>query len=217
MAWVREERRVRPLSVGWYGVSVPVSLMHESEGWAGFDDDEAERLEARFRERYFAKLGWWKGDAGSPAVQASVRRFWMEREAAGVAWLLDRIRDETSVDAVAAVAEIAGDIGRSDPHAMEVCLDVLDNEPSEEQQDAAMTALRWMAKAKERGLRDRLQRAVERGLTDDREEVRERAILAARALPDDVADAIFAATREEASDGIREMIDHECVRRVDRA
>ena len=159
----------------------------------------------------------YKGSAGAREVQAAVRRFWLGQGASGVHWLLERIQDEHNVDVLAAVAEIAGDVGRTDPAAMAACLDVLDGNPSEEQEDVALTALRWMAPPSAVALRERLRLSIQRYLRHTETEVQEKAVLAARALPHGVAEALFAAAYDDADDELRDVIDQERVHRVLRA
>src|SRR5580700_7039872 len=96
-----------------------------------------------FEEQY-QKLGRHKGPHSTREVQEKTRRFWIEAGAEGAAGLLSRIRDEHSIDVLDAVAEIVGEIGKTDEAAVAACLGVLARDPSEEQETVALTALRWM-------------------------------------------------------------------------
>jgi hypothetical protein len=178
--------------------------------------DEAELVELfepRFAESY-RKLGWYKGPLGTREVQDEVRRFWVTKGAEGAVWLLNRIRDEYSVDVLAAVAEIVGDIGHEDAAGVEACLDILDRDPSEEQEDVALTALRWMAAPSAGSLVARLRTAIERYLRRPDAEIQERAVLATRALPAGVAEELFAAVHDDVEEAVRDAVDEERVSRV---
>ena len=121
------------------------------EGAGGYGGDEGSGVgdegaidAAVFADRY-RMLGWHKGPFGAREVQAAVRRFWIAKGAEGAAWLLERIRDEPSTEVLHAVAEVVGEVGRTDSAALAACLDVLDRRPTEEQEEVALVALRWMA------------------------------------------------------------------------
>lgn len=120
MAWVNQTFQTGGLG-RWrngYGTASALPLTSYEPDFLSMADpaNEAEEafIESRLREGYYQKLGWNKGTAGAPEVQEAVRRFWMEQGARGVIWLLARVHDEHSVDVLAAVAEIAGDVGRED-------------------------------------------------------------------------------------------------------
>lgn len=182
-----------------------------------FDEAEIvelfELLEPRFEESY-RKLGWHKGPLGTREVQEAARRLWITKGAEGAVWLLERIRDEHSVDVLAAVAEIVGDIGHADVAGVEACLDILDRGPSEEQEDVALTALRWMAAPSAGPLVARLRTTIERYLRGPDAEIQEKAVLATRALPEGVAEELFAAVHDDVEDAIRGVVDEERVARV---
>ncbi len=220
MAWVNQTFQTGGLG-RWrngYGTASALPLTSYEPDFLSMADpaNEAEEafIESRLREGYYQKLGWNKGTAGAPEVQEAVRRFWMEQGARGVIWLLARVHDEHSVDVLAAVAEIAGDVGREDPAGMKACLDVLDHLPSEEQEDVALTALRWMTTPSDLSLRDRLRASIDRYLRHADMEIQEKAVLAARALPDGVAEALFVAVYEDVNEATRGVIDEESVYRV---
>ena len=196
MVWVHETSP--RVTVGhWRNDYGPASALSPSTSYDPDDEAEEVRIESRLRERYYEMLGRHKGTAGTREVQAAVRRFWTNEGAPGVVWLLGRIRDEHSVDVLAEVAEIAGDVGRADQAALEACLDALDRNPSEEQEDVALTALRWMAKPSSAPLCNRLRAALGRCLRRADGEIREKAVLAARALPDRAAEELFGAVYDD--------------------
>lgn len=63
-------------------------------------------------------------------------------------------------------------------------------------------------------LRDRLRASIDRYLRHADMEIQEKAVLAARALPDGVAEALFVAVYEDVNEATRGVIDEESVYRV---
>ena len=91
----------------------------------------------RFEQAY-QKLGRLRGPDATPEVQREVREIFVKAGRTGAQWLVNRIRDEWSIDALSAVSFLLAEIGLD---ALEPILEALENNPSEDAAEYLLRAL----------------------------------------------------------------------------
>jgi hypothetical protein len=91
----------------------------------------------RFEEPY-QKLGRLRGPDATPEMQRQVRRVFVQAGRTGARWLVNRIRDEWSIDALSAVSFLLAELGLD---ALEPILEALENNPSEDVAEYLLRAL----------------------------------------------------------------------------
>jgi predicted HTH domain antitoxin len=116
------------------------SLLRErAEASAGvFDRDAA--------EIHYRALGRWKGKLAAADVQTASRNFWLAAGEAGGYWLARRLRWESNVESLHAVAVLLAKLG---PVALAPIVEELGENPASDQARALLTALGWLGESPE--------------------------------------------------------------------
>ena len=89
-------------------------------------------------EDNYSKIGWAKGPLSSKDMKAIIRSFWRISGVCGSRWLARRIRNETNVDVLSAVANLLADMGHINP-----LLDELGSAPTPDQSETLLKAISW--------------------------------------------------------------------------
>ena len=135
--------------------------------------------EERAFEAEYKKIGVWKGRLGTAQERARVLQFWKDHGQQGARWLCRRLRRETHVDALDGVANILANIGEA---SLAPIVEELEREPSPEQSEAMLFALKWIRPSETHPSLDRLVRVLERLLRNGDPDLVERSCAATRVL-----------------------------------
>ncbi len=139
---------------------------------------DPEEADAQYRV-----LGAWKGPAARSEVQQAAKAFWRGAGSAGARWLVDRLRNESHVDALHGASSMLADIRES---SLIPILEGLRRDPSVDQAIALLRALGWIGEAQQTD-DPRAEAAIVDFLFHEEPDVREAADAALCVVPPDRA------------------------------
>jgi hypothetical protein len=150
-------------------------IRERAEDAAGvFDRDAA--------EIHYRALGRWKGKLAAADVQAAAQDFWLAAGEAGGYWLARRLRWESNVETLLAVASLLARLG---PAALALVVEELGENPASDQARALLQALGWLGESPEAPIvaEASTELTLARFLQDRDPDTREAAARALRLLP----------------------------------
>jgi len=131
-------------------------------------------------ERYYQKIGWWKGSAATDQARAINRAFWVGQGEVGTRWLAGRVGNETHSDVLDGVASLLAELG---PISFTPVLEALGEKVTPEQAECLLTALRWISLPDRQNLPSGLVAILLRFLEHEQPDVREAAVRASCICP----------------------------------
>jgi hypothetical protein len=160
--------------------------------------------EVQFEVEY-QKLGWVRGMYGAQPAQSESRAFWLRQGESGAAWLIVKLRQETRVEVLDAVAAL---FRKMDKGAVTPILAELDGQPVPEIAEALIRGLRRERLAEDAGPSySRILSILERFSEHDAAEVREAAYETATRLRKEDARQFFdRAQKHEIDSELSELI-----------